>query len=163
MEGILEGLLFDPPVNTRPTEESTMSEQPSTEQPSAAFHFDFDEIGWSGQSGGKAAPAEMVEQAKRLGARRKRIVRGEGGFYMNYSSLPADYHIAEHRHGHSELLMVIDGGATVHGAGPGGTDVVLDTGDSIVIEGGFYYSITCGSEGMNFATIRTSDSETKLT
>lgn len=139
-----------------------MSEQPST-PPSAAFHFDFDQIGWSGQSGGKPAPKEMVEQAKRLGARRKRIATGEGGFYMNYSSLPADYHIAEHRHGHPELMIVIDGGATVHGAGPDGSDAVLDTGDSIVIEAGFHYSITCGPQGMNFATIRTSDSETKLT
>ncbi len=133
-----------------------------SESTSTAFHFDFDEIGWSGQSGGKAAPAEMVEQAKRLGARRKRIVRGEGGFFMNYSSLPADYHIAEHRHGHHELITVVEGGATVHGAGPDGSDVVLEQGDSIVIEAGFFYSITCGPEGMNFTTTRTNDSETKL-
>ena len=58
--------------------------------------------------------------------------------------------------------MVVDGGATVHEAGPDGGDVVLDTGDSIVIEAGLYYAITCGPDGMNFVNIRTADSETKL-
>lgn len=139
-----------------------MSDDTQTTSGPAAFHFDIDQIDWSGQSAAKAAPAELVEQAKRLGARRKRVVKGEGGFYMNYSCLPADYYIARHRHGHAELIMVIDGGATVHEAGPDGSDVVLDVGDSIVIEADFHYAITCGPEGMNFVTIRTSDSETKL-
>lgn len=139
-----------------------MSDQTETNAGPTAHHFDIDQIDWSGQSAAKRAPAELVEQAKRLGARRKRVVRGEGGFYMNYSSLPADYHIARHRHGHNELIMVIDGGATVHEAGPDGSDVVLDTGDSIVIEADFHYAITVGSEGMNFVTIRTADSEIKL-
>ncbi|MCB1027684.1 MAG: cupin domain-containing protein [Microthrixaceae bacterium] len=139
-----------------------MSDAPLTEAPGGPYHFDFDQIGWSGSEAAKATPAAMVEQAKRLGAKRKRIVKGEGGFHMNYSSLPADYHIARHRHGHPELIMVVDGGATVHGNEDGSEDIVMEEGDSIVIEAGFYYSITVGSEGMNFVTIRTSASETKL-
>ncbi len=139
-----------------------MSAEPTFGDSAGAFHFDFDQISWSGGREAETAPAELVEQAKRLGARRKRIVKGEGGFYMNYSSLPADYHIARHRHGHPELIMVVDGGATVHEAGPDGGDAVLEVGDSIVIDAGFHYSITCGPDGMEFVTIRTSDSETKL-
>lgn len=139
-----------------------MSAEPTSSDSLGAWHFDFDQIGWSGARAAETAPAELVEQAKRLGARRKRIVTGEGGFYMNFSSLPADYHIARHRHGHPELIMVLRGGATVHEAGPDGGDVVLDVGDSIVIAAGFYYAITCGAEGMDFITIRTADSETKL-
>lgn len=139
-----------------------MSAESGSTQSMRAVHFDFDQIDWAGGRELESAPAEMVEEAKRLGARRKRIVTGEGGFFMNYSSLPADYHIKRHRHGHPELLMVVDGGATVHDAGPDGADVVLEVGDSVVIDAGFYYSITCGPDGMNFVTIRTSESETKL-
>ncbi|MEZ5373427.1 MAG: hypothetical protein R2704_11955 [Microthrixaceae bacterium] len=79
---------------------------------------------------------------------------------MNYSSLPADYHIARH-HGR-ELIMVVDGGAGARQRGPGSEDIVMEEGDSIVVEAGFYYSITVGSEGMSTVTIRTGASETKL-
>ena len=140
------------------------AENATTDTPAAApaaHHFDLDQIDWSGGKG-RNTPTEMVQQAKRLGARRKRVVTGQGGFFMNYSSLPADYHIARHRHGHPELIMVINGGATVHEAGPDGGDVVLEVGDSIVIEAEFHYAITCGPEGMDFVTIRTSDSDTVL-
>jgi hypothetical protein len=55
--------------------------------------------------------------------------------------------------------MVIEGGAVVDARGDD-EDIVLDKGDSIVLEGGYEYGITCGAQGMEFVTIRTGDATT---
>ena len=130
-----------------------------TEVPTGPFHFDFDAIDWLDERAAGKAPIAMIEQAERLGAKRKRLAAGECGFYMNYSVLPPGYRIDTHSHGHAELIMVIEGGATVDARGEE-ADIVLDKGDSIVLDGGFEYGITCGANGMEFVTIRTGDATT---
>jgi quercetin dioxygenase-like cupin family protein len=140
----------------------------STTQPEAGaftgpFHLDFDAIDWVDERKLGKASVELIEQAEKLGARRKRMATGECGFFMNFSTMPAGYTVPTHRHGHDELIMVIEGGATVAAPGLDGDGIVLEKGDAIVLEGGFEYGFTCGDDGMQFVTIRTEDSTTTTT
>ncbi len=104
---------------------------------------------------GKAPPVELVEKAEKTGARRKKIVRGEAGFFMNRSVLPADFRVPPHVHDHSEMLVVLRGGCRFDGGlGELGPD------DTIVIHGNTRYGFTCGPEGMDFLTIRIGEAST---
>lgn len=104
---------------------------------------------------GAAPPEEMVREAERLGARRKRLACGEGGFFLNRSVLPAGYVIPAHSHDHAELLVVLAGSCTVEGgAGPA---MELRADDSIVIGANHQYGFRCGDQGMEFLTIRTGE------
>ena len=60
----------------------------------AAF-FDVSEIPWPAEEPA-GAPNELVEEAKRLGARRKFLAQGEGGFYSQLSEFPAGYTVPMH-------------------------------------------------------------------
>lgn len=104
---------------------------------------------------GTAPPKEMVHEAQRLGARRKKLARGEGGFFMNRSQLPPGYRIAPHSHDHSEMLVVLAGGCTVEGGDLEG--LALGADDAIVIRANERYGFQCGDEGMEFLTIRTGE------
>ena len=59
-----------------------------------------------------SGPAPPKELAEKVGARRKKIVRGEGGFFMNRSQLPPGYRVPPHHHNHDEMLIVLAGGCT---------------------------------------------------
>jgi len=97
-------------------------------------------------------PAELVARAQRDGARRKRLLRGEGGFFVNRSSLPPGFRIPAHEHDHDELLLVLAGGCRLDGdLGELGPD------DAIAIRAGTRYGFTAGPEGMEFVTIRTGE------
>ena len=106
---------------------------------------------------GKAPPRELVEQAKKTGARRKKLAQGEGGFFMNRSVLPAGFRVPPHTHDHDELMVVLNGGCYFD-------DDIADLGpdDSIVICASYRYGFTCGPDGMEFLTIRTADAGTSL-
>jgi quercetin dioxygenase-like cupin family protein len=101
---------------------------------------------------GTAPPKELVAQAKKAGARRKKLARGEAGFFMNRSVLPAGFRVPVHSHNHGELIIVLKGGCQFD-------DDVADLGedDSIVINAHYRYGFTCGPEGMEFLTIRTGE------
>ena len=121
----------------------------------------YDEIEWDDvlktAAPGKAPPRELVEQAKRTGARRKKLARGEGGFFLNRSVLPAGFRVPPHAHDHDELMIVLNGGCQFD-------DDVADLGpdDAIVIRANYLYGFTCGPEGMEFLTIRTGDAGTSV-
>ena len=88
-------------------------------------------------SAGHRPPAELVERAKRTGARRKKLVRGEAGFYLNRSSMPPGFRVPVHSHDHDELLVVTAGGCAFDG------DLgSLGPGDSIVMRAGTRYGLT---------------------
>lgn len=93
----------------------------------------------------------IVADAERTGARRKKLVRGEGGFYMNRSFLPAGFDVPAHQHDHDELLVVLRGGCSF------GDGATLGPDDAIVIHADTRYGFTCGPEGMDFLTIRTGE------
>ena len=101
---------------------------------------------------GQAPPQELVEKAKKTGARRKKLARGEAGFFMNRSVLPAGFRVPPHHHDHDELMVVLRGGCHFD-------DDVAELGpdDSIVIHARYRYGFTCGPEGMEFLTIRTGE------
>lgn len=116
----------------------------------------YDEIAWDDMLGSNpavaSAPKAMVEQAKKLGARRKKLAKGEGGFFMNRSVMPAGFRVPPHSHNHDELIVVIKGSCSFD-------DGLADLGpdDSIVIRANYRYGFTCGSDGAEFLTIRTSE------
>lgn len=98
---------------------------------------------------GAAPPEALVARAKKSGARRKKLVRGEGGFFMNRSVLPAGFRVPPHHHDHDELMVVLKGGCAFD------DDLAtLGADDSIVIHAGYRYGFTCGPEGMEFLTLR---------
>jgi quercetin dioxygenase-like cupin family protein len=121
----------------------------------------YDAIEWDDPLAARDArtrpPEELVARARELGARRKRIVRGEGGFYMNRSVLPPGWPMPVHEHDHDELLVVLRGSCTLD---DGKTHLRAD--DSLVIPAHTAYGFTCGPDGMEFLTIRRGDSSTTL-
>ena len=104
-----------------------------------------------------APPAELVARAKQTGARRKKLARGEAGFFMNRSVLPAGFRVPPHSHDHAELMIVLDGGCSFD-------DGVADLGrdDAIVIPAHYRYGFTCGPQGMEFLTVRTGEARMSL-
>lgn len=104
-----------------------------------------------------APPPELVEQAKKKGARRKKIARGEAGFFMNRSVLPAGFRVPPHSHSHDELMVVLGGGCSFD-------DGLAELGpnDSIVIHAEYRYGFTCGPDGMEFLTIRVGEASMSM-
>ena len=103
-----------------------------------------------------SAPRELVEEAKRKGAKRKFLAQGEGGFHSQYSEFPPGYSVPVHSHDHDEMIVILDGSCTLLG-GP-----TLDAHDSMVLRGGHEYGFTAGDSGMKFLTIRTAKAGIKL-
>ena len=118
--------------------------------------FRLDEVPWPDEATTNA-PRELVEEAKRQGARRKFLARGEGGFHSQYSVFPPGYTVPAHSHDHDEMIVVLDGSCTMLTDGP-----TLRSHDSMVLRGGSEYGFTAGPEGMTFLTVRTGVSETRL-
>jgi len=124
--------------------------------------FVYTEVDWdnplASAAPGTAPPRTLVEEARKTGARRKKIVQGEGGFFMNRSSLPPGFRIPPHQHSHNEMLVVLRGGCRFDDEqGELGAD------DTIVIRAHTRYGFTCGDEGMEFLTIRVGDATVSLT
>jgi quercetin dioxygenase-like cupin family protein len=111
----------------------------------------FDAIPWNDPSKPSTAPAELVRKAQAAGARSKRMVEGQGGFYVNRSEMPAGHTIPAHSHSHDEILYVLRGGCTLSDGSQ------VEAGDAVVIHADFAYGFTCGGQGMEFLTIRTGD------
>ena len=120
-------------------------------------YFVLDDIEWPDETREPTAPRELVEQAQRLGARRKFLARGEGGFFSQYSEFPAGYTVPTHSHDHDEMIVLLDGSCTMLGGGP-----TLAAHDSMVLRGGYEYGFTAGPDGMTFLTIRTGPTTTRV-
>ncbi len=129
--------------------------------PEAPAVLHYREIDWdrplASAAPGTAPPKELVEQAKKTGARRKKIVRGEGGFFMNRSLLPPGFQVPPHIHNHNEMLVVLRGGCRFdEDLGELGPD------DTIVIHANTRYGFSCGPEGMEFLTIRVGEATVSI-
>jgi quercetin dioxygenase-like cupin family protein len=118
--------------------------------------FHVDEVPWPDESTTNA-PRELVEEAKRKGARRKFLACGEGGFHSQYSVFPPGYTVPPHSHDHDEMIVLLAGSCSLLGDGP-----TLVAHDSMVLRGGHEYGFTAGPEGMTFLTIRTAAAQTRL-
>ena len=132
-----------------------------TTAPASAKIMTYSKIDWDNPLKsapvGLAPPKELVEEAKKVGARRKKLVKGEAGFFMNRSLLPAGYRVPPHHHNHGEMLVVLRGGCVFDDDfGEANVD------DTVVIPAKNRYGFTCGPEGMEFLTIRLGEASTEL-
>jgi quercetin dioxygenase-like cupin family protein len=127
-----------------------------TRDTSPAF-FKIEELPWPDEAKEGNAPRELVEEAQRLGAKRKFLARGEGGYYSQYSVFPPGYTVPMHSHDHDEMIVILAGGCTMLG-----DQTELTAHDSMVLHGGFEYGFTAGHEGLTFITIRNGVAETNL-
>ncbi|MDG2305516.1 MAG: cupin domain-containing protein [Candidatus Binatia bacterium] len=129
------------------------------EHPPHVFHWN--DLPWdnplAGADPARQPPKELVDAARKSGAKRKKVVRGEAGFYMNRSTMGPGFRVPPHQHDHDELIVVLSGGCVFDN---GLAD--LGPGDSIVIHGGTRYGFTCAEEGMEFLTIRTGEATVTL-
>jgi len=119
--------------------------------------FQVDEIPWPDEQPADT-PKELVEEAKRLGAKRKFLAQGEGGFHSQISEFPAGYVVPVHSHDHNEMIVILEGGCSMLGDG-----LSLKAGDSMVLIANFEYGFEAGADGMTFMTIRTGKSSTTVT
>jgi quercetin dioxygenase-like cupin family protein len=103
---------------------------------------------------GTRPPEDLVKEAEKRGARRKKLVRGEGGFFMNRSVLPQGFRVPSHSHDHDELMVVLQGSCRFDGD----LAAELRVNDSVVIFRHTEYGFTCGAEGMEFLTVRVGES-----
>jgi quercetin dioxygenase-like cupin family protein len=115
----------------------------------------FDRVEWVDEGAFGRVSDDLVAEAKRVGARRKFLNRGDEGLYVQFSTMPAGYRVAPHSHSQGEVLYVLRGGCTVEPTGE-----VLGSDDSAVIPAGHEYGFTCGAGGMDFLTIRAGDAQT---
>jgi quercetin dioxygenase-like cupin family protein len=129
----------------------------TTEATGPAF-FLLDQLDWADEEKESVAPRELIEEAKKKGARRKFLARGQGSFHSQFSEFPAGYVVPMHSHEHDELLVILDGSCTMLGDG----GPTLNASDSVVLLGGFEYGFEAGPKGMKFMTIRTAKSGTKV-
>lgn len=118
--------------------------------------FRLEEIPWPDEGKVGSAPRELVEEAKRKGAKRKFLAQGEGGFHSQYSEFPPGYTVPMHSHDHDEMIVILDGSCTLFD-GP-----TLQAHDSMVLRGGHEYGFTAGEAGMKFVTIRTAKAAVRL-
>ncbi len=118
--------------------------------------FEFDAIQWVDEDQETIASPKLVEEAKRRGARRKKISRGHGGFFHQYTTMPAGFEVPMHSHSHDELLIVLSGGCTFWPDGPE-RSIELKARDSIALAADHEYRFICGPEGMEFYVIRRGD------
>jgi quercetin dioxygenase-like cupin family protein len=123
--------------------------------------FQFEKIDWDDVASALApsdrAARELVRKARASGARRKKIVKGEAGFFMNRSQMPANFRVPAHHHDHDELIVVLAGGCRFDDG-----LAELGPGDAIVIHANTHYGFTCGAQGMDFLTIRTGEARVAL-
>lgn len=115
--------------------------------------FVFDELDWVDERREPGAAAKLIEEAERTGARRKRISRGEGGFFHQFTTMPAGFEVPMHSHDHDELFIVLSGGCTFWPDGPD-RSVELKARDSVALAAHHPYAFVCGEEGMDFYVIR---------
>ena len=129
--------------------------------PEAPTVFHFAQVAWddaaSSLDPNDPRTRDLARQARETGARRKKIVRGECGFFLNRSVMPANFRVPAHHHDHDELLDVLAGGCRFD---DGLAD--LGPGDSIVISAHTHYGFTCGADGMDFLTIRTGEARVAI-
>ena len=118
----------------------------------------FGAVEWVDEAAFGRVASGVIDAAKKAGARRKFLNRGEEGIYVQFSTMPAGFRVAPHSHSHGEVLYVLRGGCTVE---PAGEQMGAD--DSAVIPGGLEYGFTCGPEGMDFLTIRHEDAQVTFT
>jgi len=115
--------------------------------------FEFESIDWVDEHREPNLAPKLVEAAERTGARRKRIATGQGGFFQQYTTMPAGFEVPMHSHDHDELLIVVSGGCTFWPDGPDHS-VELSARDTVALAADHEYAFVVGPLGMEFYVIR---------
>ncbi len=118
--------------------------------------FQIEKIDWVNERAEpNPAPEEMIAEAQRSGAGRKRLAQGQCGYFSQYTSMPAGFEVPAHSHDHDELFIVLSGGCSL--TLDGGETVELGARDSAALAAGSPYAFTVGSDGMEFMVVRPGD------
>jgi len=115
--------------------------------------FKFEGIDWVDEHKEPHQAPKLIEAAERLGARRKKLAKGEGGFFHQFTTMPAGFEVPMHSHDHDELFIVLAGGCTFWPDGPKHS-VELTARDSAALAANHEYAFVCGPEGMDFYVVR---------
>ncbi len=111
----------------------------------AVYHFD--EIDWHVPVSPGTDP-EKAAEAGRLGAGRKFLAQGDGGFYAQIVRIPPNFEGPSHSHDHAEVFMLLAGELVMNGE-------KMAPRDMTVIPANVAYGFTTGPEGAEFLVIRT--------
>ena len=115
--------------------------------------FEFESIDWVDETSEAHLAPKLVEAARKSGARRKKLARGEAGFFLQYTTMPAGFEVPMHSHDHDELLIVLAGGCTFWPDGPDHA-IELKRRDSVTLAANHEYSFVCGPEGLELYVVR---------
>ena len=114
--------------------------------------FQLDAIDWVDERREEnPAPAEMIAEAEKSGARRKRLANGESGYFSQYTTMPPGFEVPAHSHSHDELFIVLSGGCMLT---TGGKTVELAARDSAALAADHEYGFVVGPEGLEFMVVR---------
>ena len=129
-----------------------MSDKPKdVVEPKGPVAIKYDEVPWDMSRRPAKELTGLMKKAAEMGAKRKKVITGQAGFYMNGSVMPANFRVPVHSHSHDEFFVVMEGGCTFDDG------IELGKGDCIVFYAKYRYGFTCGPEGMDFMTIRTGE------
>lgn len=135
-----------------------MSEKESKAEtePRGPVVIKYDEVPWDGAKRPVRELTGLMKKAAEMGAKRKKVITGQAGFYMNRSVMPAGFQVPVHSHSHDEFFVVMSGGCTFDDG------IELGEGDCIVFYAKYRYGFTCGPEGLDFLTIRTGEATLQI-
>ena len=134
-----------------------MSEESKNElEPKGPVPIIYDEVPWDMGNRPVSELKGLMKKAAEMGAKRKKVITGQAGFYMNRSVMPPGFKVPMHSHSHDEFFVVMEGGCTFEDG------IVLGKGDCIVFYAKYRYGFTCGPEGMDFMTIRNGEATYKM-
>jgi len=108
--------------------------------------YRFDEIDWHVPDAPGTDP-EAAAAAGRLGAGRKFLAQGEGGFYAQVVRIPPDFEAPVHQHDHEEIFMVLDGSCSFDGQ-------PMTRFDMTVVAAHDPYGFVAGPDGLQFLVVR---------
>ena len=115
--------------------------------------FELEKIEWVNERAeSNPAPEEMIAEAERTGARRKRLAQGECGYYSQYTFMPPGFEVPSHSHDHDELFIVLSGGCAL--TTDDGKTVQIGARDSAALAAGRPYGFTVGEDGIEFMVVR---------
>jgi quercetin dioxygenase-like cupin family protein len=108
--------------------------------------YRFDDIDWHVPVAPGTDP-DAAAAAGDLGAARKFLAQGDGGFYTQVVRLPARFEAPVHSHDHEEIFMVLEGSCEFDGE-------PMTRFDLTVVAANEPYGFVAGPEGLSFLVVR---------
>jgi quercetin dioxygenase-like cupin family protein len=93
---------------------------------------------------------EQAEAAGQMGAGRKFLAQGDGGFYAQVVRIPPAFDAPVHSHDHPEIFMVLEGSCRFDGQ-------PMERYDMTVVAAHQPYGFVAGPDGLQFLVVRTAE------